>query len=94
MKADIRLRSDIRVAALRGVEAGPELLFVGFGCPHGRMPGGTGFDGVTGFEDVEAVVRVILHQGFERLDDVLLGPVVMLPAHKGAAAATAPVLLR
>ncbi len=48
-----------------------------------------GFDGVTGFEDVEAVVRVILHQGFERLDDVLLGPVVMLPAHKGAAAATA-----
>ena len=53
------------------------------------MPGGAGLDGVTRFEDVKAVVRVIFHQRLQRLNDVLLGPVVMLPAHKGAAAATA-----
>ena len=89
VKAHVRLGGDIRVAALRGLKAGDEFLFVGLGCPHGRVPGGTGFDGVTRFKDVEAVVRVVLHQRFQRLNDVLLGPVVMLPAYKGAAAATA-----
>ena len=89
VKTDVRLGGDIRVAALRGLKAGDEFLFVGVGCPHGRVPGGTGFDGVTRFKDVEAVVRVVLHQRLQRLHDVLLGPVVMLPAYKGAAAATA-----
>lgn len=53
------------------------------------MPGGAGFDGVAGFQNVEAVVRVVRHQRFERLYDVLLRPLFMLPADKRPSAATA-----
>ncbi|MNI89568.1 hypothetical protein D3C73_1469830 [compost metagenome] len=53
------------------------------------MPCGAGLNGVAGFENIEAVIRVIRHQAFQRLNDVLFGPGFMLPADKRPAAATA-----
>ena len=64
----------------------PDIIIVGNKQTFGMIEG---FYGVTGFEDVKAVVRVVFHQRLKRLHDVLFGPVVMLPAHEGAAAATA-----
>jgi hypothetical protein len=53
------------------------------------MPCRAGFDGVARFQDIKAVVRIVLHQRFQRLNNVLFRPVIMLPAYKSAAAATA-----
>ena len=89
VEADVGLRSQVRVFALSGFKAEADFLFFGIGCPHRRMPGGTGFNGVTGFKDIKTVIGVVGEQRLQRLDDVLLRPRFMLPAHEGAAAATA-----
>lgn len=72
VKADIRLRGDIRVFTLGRFKAQTNFFFIGVGGAHRRVPRGAGFDGVAGFEDIEAVVRVIGQQRLQRLDDVLL----------------------
>ena len=89
MEADIRLRGDIRIFTLGRFKAQTNFFFIGVGGPHRCVPRGAGLDGVAGFEDVEAVVRVIGQQRLQRLDDVLLRPRFMLPADEGAAATTA-----
>ena len=72
VKADIRLRGDIRVFTLGRFKAQTNFFFIGVGGAHRRVPRGAGFDGVASFEDIEAVVRVIGQQRLQRLDDVLL----------------------
>lgn len=89
VEADIGLRGQVRVFTLGGFKAEADFLFFGIGCPHCRMPGGAGFNSMTGFEDIKAVIGVVGEQRLQRLNDVLLRPRFVLPAHEGAAAATA-----
>lgn len=89
METHIRLRGEIRVIGLRGLKAEHDFLFIGVGRAHRRMPGGAGLDGVAGFENIKAVIGVVIEQRFQRLDDVLLRPGLMLPAHKGSTPAAA-----
>lgn len=71
METHIRLRREIGVIRLRGVKAQGNLLFIRFGGAHGGMPCGAGFNGVTGFEDIKAVIGVIAEQRFQRLNNIL-----------------------
>ena len=89
MKTNVSLRGEIRIFALRGLETEPDFLFIRGGGPHGSVPGGTGFDGVAGLQNIETVIRIVRQQGFQRLNDVLFRPGLMLPADKRPAATTA-----
>ena len=72
VKADIRLARRYPGLHLGRFKAQTNFFFIGVGGAHRRVPRGAGFDGVAGFEDIEAVVRVIGQQRLQRLDDVLL----------------------
>ena len=89
MKANVCLRGEIWIFALCGLETESDLLFVGSSGTHSCMPGGAGFDGVAGFQNIETVIRIVRQQGFQRLNDVLFRPCLMLPADKRPAATTA-----
>ncbi|MNC49124.1 hypothetical protein D3C75_982790 [compost metagenome] len=93
VKTHIRLRGQIRVVAFfefhGGIKAGDEFLFVGGRGTLSGVPGGAGFYRMAGFQNVVAIVRIVLNQRFERLNNALLGPGLNFVTYKSPAAATA-----
>ena len=93
MKAHVSLSGEIGIVALfqlsGGVEGEPQPLLIRLGCALRRVPGGARLDRVARFENVVAVVGIVLQQRAYRGDDALLCPGGQLLAQPGAAAATA-----